>query len=101
MLGGKRTFNQEKAAETVQAAIDQASTLAHSLADQASTRAAESAGKAREAGAAVGAQASARLDQAAKTIEKDVAPSVRDVAFQAASAACCSASFLLRPSPDP
>lgn len=87
MLGGKRNFNQEKASETVHSAIDQATTLAQSIVEQATNRALESAQKARETGAAVGAQASERFDQAAKTFEKDVAPSVKDVAFQAATVA--------------
>jgi len=87
MFRGKQSYNQEKAAETIHAALDQATTLAQNIVDQATTRAHDSAQKARETGASVGAQASERLDQAARTIERDVAPSVRDVAFQAATVA--------------
>lgn len=87
MLKGKRTFNQEKASDTVHAALDQASSLAQSIIEQAANRAIDGAHKARETTATVGAQASDRLDQATKTLERDVAPSVKDVAFQAASVA--------------
>ena len=87
MFGGKRTFNQEKAAETVHSAIEQATSLAQTLVEQATSRALDGAQRARETGATVGAQASERFDQATKTFERDVAPSVKDVAFQAATVA--------------
>ena len=87
MLNGKRSFNQEKASETVHAALDQATTLAQSIVEQATNRALEGAQKARDARATVGAHASERIDQAAKTLEHDVAPSVKEVAFQAATVA--------------
>ena len=116
MFGGKRKFNQEKTVEAAHSAIDQATALAQSIVDQAASRAVDgaqkaraaapsgdgpasgileaasnraSAGvqKARETGASVGAHASDRFDQASKSFERDIAPSVKDVAFQAATLA--------------
>lgn len=87
MFGGKRTFDQEKAAETVHTAIDQATSLAQSIVEQATNRALDGAQRARDTGAAVGAQASERFEQATKTFDRDVAPTVKDVAFQAATVA--------------
>lgn len=87
MFGGKRNFNQEKASESVHAAFDQATTLAQSIVEQATNRALEGAQKAREARATVGEKASDRIDQAAKTLERDIAPSVKEVAIQAATVA--------------
>lgn len=87
MRGKTRPFNQEKTAESVQAAFDQASTFAQSIIEQAASRAADGAQRARETGSSVGARASDRIDQASKAFEREVAPSVKDVAFQAATVA--------------
>jgi Fe2+ transport system protein B len=87
MFGGKQAFSQAQATETLHAAIDQASTRARTIVDQAASLAHDGAQKARETSANLGAQASERFDHAAKSIERDMAPSVREVAFQAATVA--------------
>jgi hypothetical protein len=61
--------------------------MAQSIIEQAANRAMEGAQKARETGSSVGSRASDRLDAASKTIERDFAPSVKDVALQAATVA--------------